>query len=115
MTLRFILCLMLVSGPAFAETPVKADAIRKALVGNTVAGNMMASGGYAEFYAADGTIRAADYTGNWAIKGDRMCFDYGDAAETCFAVALTGNRVVWLGEGGEEGAGVIQPGNAGGW
>ncbi len=112
---RFILCLLTAASPALAETPAKADAIRGALVGNTVAGNMLASGGYAEFYAPDGSLRAADYIGKWAIKGDRMCFDYGEAAETCFAVALSGNRVVWLGDGGEEGAGVITAGNVGGW
>jgi hypothetical protein len=112
---RFILPMLLLALPAIAEPPVGAAAIHAALVGNTVTGNMLASGGYAEFYAADGSIRAADYTGKWAIKGDRMCFDYGDAAETCFAVALAGAHVVWLGEGGEEGAGVIQSGNPGGW
>jgi hypothetical protein len=109
------LCLLLMALPAMAQSHASADAIRAALIGNTVTGNMLASGGYAEFYAPDGSIRAADYTGKWAIKGDRMCFDYGDAAETCFSVALSGASVVWLGDGGEEGAGQIKPGNAGGW
>lgn len=109
-----LLCLLLAC-PAMAQSPAGADAIRAALIGNTVTGNMLASGGYAEFYAPDGSIRAEGYTGKWAIKGDRMCFDYGDAAETCFAVALSGARVTWLADGGEEGAGQIAPGNAGGW
>ena len=109
-----ILCLLMAS-PAMAQSPAGADTIRAALIGNTVTGNMLASGGYAEFYAPDGSIRAEGYTGKWAIKGDRMCFDYADAVETCFAVALSGSRVIWLGDGGEEGAGQIKPGNAGGW
>ena len=112
---RFMLPILLLASPACAETPARADAIRAALIGNTVTGNMLASGGYAEFYAADGSIRAADYAGSWALNGDRMCFDYGDAAATCFAVVLSGAHVVWLGEGGEEGAGVISAGNPGGW
>ncbi len=115
MTRRFMLCLLVLASPSAAQSQVSGDAIRAALIGNTVTGNMLASGGYAEYYAPDGSIRAADYTGKWAIKGDRMCFDYGDAAETCFAVALSGNRVIWLGDGTEEGAGVIRSGNAGGW
>ncbi len=111
----YTLCLLLLALPALAQSPAGEDAIRTALIGNTVTGNMLASGSYAEFYAPDGSIRAEGYTGKWAIKGDRMCFDYGDAVETCFAVALSGASVVWLGDGGEEGAGQIQPGNAGGW
>jgi hypothetical protein len=109
-----LLCLFL-AFPAVAQSPAGADAIRAALIGNSVTGNMLTSGSYAEFYAPDGSIRADGYIGKWAIKGDRMCFDYGDAAETCFAVALSGARVTWLGDAGEEGAGQIKPGNAGGW
>ena len=55
---RSTLCLLLLAVPAMAQAPVGADAIRAALIGNTVTGNMLASGGYAEFYAPDGSIRA---------------------------------------------------------
>ena len=113
--IRLTLMCLLLACPVMAQSAAGAEAIRAALIGNTVTGNMLASGGYAEFYAPDGSIRAEGYTGKWAIKADRMCFDYGDAAETCFAVALSGRRVIWLGDGGEEGAGQIKPGNPGGW
>ena len=114
--MRMFLPLLLLAQPAFGGELATADMIRGALVGNTVEGSMIASGGYAEFYAADGSLRAADYSGRWAVKGDKMCFTYGADPELCWSVTITGNRVVWLGDAGEEeGQGTIKPGNPSGW
>ena len=113
--MRIFLPLVVLAQPAFAGELASADAIRAALVGNTVEGSMAASGGYAEYYAADGGLRAADYSGRWAVKGDKMCFSYGDDPELCWSVLITGDHVAWIGEAGEEGSGTIRPGNPGGW
>lgn len=113
--MRIFLPLLLLAQPAFAGELATADMIRAALVGNTVEGSMAASGGYAEYYAADGSLRAADYSGRWAVKGDKMCFTYGEDPELCWSVSISGDRIVWIGEAGEEGSGRIRPGNPGGW
>ena len=108
-----MLCLL--SSPAFAQQVATADQIKAALTGNTVIGSMSASGAYTEYYAADGTIRAADYAGKWAIEGDKMCFTYGDDPATCWAASVQGDQVTWLVDGVPEGTGTIQPGNPNGW
>lgn len=112
--LRFI-PLFLLALPAYAADLAGGEAIRAALEGNTVEGSMAASGGYAEYYAPDGTIHAADYAGSWAVKGDKMCFAYGNDPENCWSVVIAGNKVVWMSEAGEEGQGTIKKGNPGGW
>lgn len=106
---------MLFATPSFAQDLATGDQIRAAIIGNTVQGSMSASGGYTEFYAGDGTVRAADYTGRWAVKGDAMCFAYGDDPAICWGVRLSGNRVTWVVNGGDEGTGTILAGNPNGW
>ncbi|MDB5657480.1 MAG: hypothetical protein JWS10_95 [Cypionkella sp.] len=113
--MRYILPFLLLATPAGAADLATGDAIRSALVGNTVTGSMSASGAYAEFYAPDGSLHAADYTGKWAVKGDKMCFAYGQDPENCWSVVIDGAHVVWMSEAGEEGHGSIKPGNPGGW
>ena len=101
--------------PAFSADLATGDAIRAAISGNTVSGSMSASGAYGEYYAADGTIHAADYTGKWAVKDNKMCFAYGQDPENCWHVIIEGAQVIWMSEAGEEGRGSIKPGNPGGW
>ncbi len=106
-------CLM--ASPALAQDLASGGEISAALGGNTVQGSMSASGGYTEFYAPDGTIKAADYAGAWSVQDGKMCFAYGEDPATCFGVRIAGNQVTWVGEGGDEGNGTIQPGNPNGW
>lgn len=113
--MRYILPFLLLATPAVAADLATGDAIRAAISGNTVTGSMAASGGYGEYYAADGSIRAADYKGKWAVKGDKMCFAYGQEPEVCWSVVIEGTQVVWMSDSGEEGRGSIKPGNPGGW
>jgi hypothetical protein len=109
---RITLCLTaLWPLPLAAQDLATGDAIRAALAGNTVRGAMVASGGFVEYYAPDGTIRAADYSGAWTIKGNRMCFGYDGNPPSCWGVRLSGRQVVWVGTGGDEGTGTILPGN----
>lgn len=107
--------LLLLPATALAQGTASGGDLRAAIVGNTVEGAMAASGPYAEFYAPDGTIRAADYAGRWSINGAKMCFDYGDGPAGCWRAVISGAQVVWIGPAGEEGSGVIRAGNPAGW
>lgn len=104
----------LIALPAMAEE-LSGDAIRANIIGNTVQGSMNASGGYAEYYAPDGVIKAADYAGVWEVKGNEMCFTYGSDPALCAAVRMTGDQVVWVFSGVEEGTGTVVKGNPNGW
>jgi hypothetical protein len=84
--------------------------IKAAITGNTVQGSMTATGAYTEFYAADGTIEAADYSGEWSVEGDTMCFSYGDAPD-CWNVRIDGDEVTWVQDGKDGGTGTLVPGN----
>ena len=110
-----VLALCLLPAPLAAQDLASADALRAAIIGNTVEGSMAASGGYAEYYAPDGTIRAADYAGRWSFDGNRMCFAYGEDPAACWAAVISGASVVWMGAAGEEGSGRIRAGNPAGW
>jgi hypothetical protein len=97
--------------PAAAQDMASGETIRKAVAGNTMRGTLAASGGFEEFYAKDGSIRAADYAGQWSISGNRMCFTYDGEPPSCWSLQLGGANVTFFGKGGEEGSGIILPGN----
>jgi hypothetical protein len=108
-TLAFVLA---ISAPlaAQAQDLAKGDAIKAAVSGNTVQGSMTESGVYTEFYAADGTIKAADYSGTWTVEGDKMCFSYGDDPD-CWDVRIKGEMITWVQDGVDGGTGTVVPGN----
>lgn len=108
--LPLALTLVLAAGPALAETMATGAEITAAISGNTVQGSMSASGGYTEFYAADGTIKGKDHTGAWTIEGDTMCFNYGDAPDF-WSVRIDGEAVTWVQNGVDGGTGTIVAGN----
>lgn len=87
------------------------DQIRTLVSGNTVQGDMQATGVYTEFYADDGTIKGKDYTGVWSIDGDNMCFQYGSDPASCWQVAKEGEQVQWVKDGKVDGTGTVVPGN----
>jgi hypothetical protein len=101
--------------PVFAQELASADKIMGAIAGNTVRGSMLASGGFVEFYANDGKIHGPDYTGEWSLQGNQMCFAYDGNPASCWAVRLNGRELVWVGSGGDEGTGTILPGNPNGY
>lgn len=96
---------------AGGDAVLEEEAIRTVVSGNTVQGNMLDSGAYSEFYAADGTIRGDGYTGTWTIEGDGMCFDYGEEEATCWQVRLDGEQITWVQDGADVGDGTIVAGN----
>lgn len=107
--LAFALCLA--ASPVAAQAPLTGPDIVALVSGNTVTGTMLASGGYTEFYAPDGTIRGKDYTGAWTVEGDTMCFAYGADPKTCLGVAVVGTEIRWLADGAVTGTGMLVPGN----
>ncbi|WP_070987409.1 hypothetical protein [Halofilum ochraceum] len=107
--------LVLMSAAAHAsehgeDNTLNGSEIRSLIAGNTVTGSMSSGQDYAEFYAEDGTIHGRDYTGEWSIQDDKMCFDYGDGA-TCYEVAADGDTVTWVLDGKADGTGVVREGN----
>jgi hypothetical protein len=113
-TLRLVAMTLAFATPVMAQDLANGDAIRAAIAGNTVQGSMSVSGAYREFYAADGTIKGADYAGSWTIDADKMCFDYGEGA-TCWDVKIAGDQVTWMSGETAEGTGTILPGNPNNW
>lgn len=101
----------LIAAPALAQSALTGDQIRGLVSGATIEGAMEGSGPYAEFYAPDGTIRGADYTGAWSVQGDTMCFQYGDGAPSCWSVVGSGSSVQWLQDGAVLGTGTVTAGN----
>ena len=93
-----------------AQDLAKGAEITAALTDKTVQGSMSASGAYTEFYGADGTIKAKDYTGTWAVEDDKMCFSYGEAPD-CWDVRIDGETVTWVKDGVDGGTGTIVAGN----
>ena len=105
----------LLAWPAMAQDLATGAKIKSALSGNTVQGSMQTSGAYTEFYAADGTIKGADYIGSWSIKGDQLCFVYNDSPELCWGVRIAGRQITWVGADGDEGTGNLLGGNPNGF
>ena len=99
------------AGAAGAGEGLTGDQIRALIGGNTVEGAMVATGPYAEFYQADGTIKGKDYTGAWSIDGDAMCFQYGTDPKSCWQVVGEGNQVQWVKDGKVDGTGTVAKGN----
>jgi hypothetical protein len=100
------------AGPAFAAAT--GHEIRAAIAGNTIQGNMDASGPYAEFYDANGAIKGKDYVGQWNVEGDLMCFVYPNTPKQCWNVDINGDQVRWIKNGASQGTGTIIRGNPNG-
>lgn len=85
--------------------------IRQAVSGHTVEGNMVGTGRYTEFYAADGSVRAKDYRARWSVEGDSMCWVYEGQPKDCWQVSLKGDQIGWMKRGKILGSGTRVQGN----
>lgn len=95
-----------------AGDPPSAAEIRNAVSDHTYQGSMSAAAsGFAEYYAPDGSIRADGYSGKWRVEDGTMCFQYGDSAEKCFGVEVTGPSMIMIKGGKIDGNGMLIPGN----
>lgn len=98
--------------PAAAdEAPTAAD-VKAAVSDRTYQGSMSAAGsGFAEYYAADGSIRADGYSGKWRADDGMMCFQYGSDPERCFEVRFNGPSMEMYKDGALDGNGMLIEGN----
>lgn len=96
----------------FAADPLSADDIASAVSDRTYQGSMIESA-FAEYYAADGSIRGKDYTGKWRTEDDTMCFQYGDSDEKCWNVIINGPAMTLIKDGQVDGSGMLVDGNPG--
>ncbi len=96
--------------PPAAAQELTAEQIAAAVGDRTYQGSMTADA-FAEYYAADGTIRGDGYTGIWRAEPDALCFTYGDAAEECWNVLINGPAMTLLKDGEVDGSGMLVDGN----
>lgn len=105
------LALTLSAAPLFAGDMPTAQEIADAVSDHTYQGSMSSGGsGFSEYYAADGSIRGADYTGTWRTEDGVMCFNYGKG-DRCFGITLDGPSMVMLKDGKIDGNGMLIKGN----
>lgn len=84
--------------------------ITAAMSERTYLGGML-TGTFAEFYAADGTIKGDGYGGKWRVAENEMCFQYGTDPEGCWQLKIEGDAVTLFKDGKVDGSGVTVPGN----
>lgn len=103
------------STSATATSPAAAPAGDKvgpadlpAIVSNRTFRGVTEGESYTEFYAPDGSLRgksgAETYTGNWAVVGEQLCFNYvytGDTDTECYAVFKNGDVITWVDDDGQ--------------
>jgi len=100
---------LFVSLPVAAEE-LSAELVAAAVADRTYQGSMTADA-FAEYYAADGTIRGDGYTGTWRAQPDTLCFAYGGADEQCWGVLINGPAMTLLKDGKVDGSGMLVDGN----
>ncbi len=86
-----------------------ADELRAALVGNTFTGDM-GGGGYASYFAEDGSYEDATGGGTYDITDEGVC--YPDTDFGCYEAEVDGDQLEWFQNGESAGTGVIKQGNA---
>ena len=97
------------SAPGIAQD-LSAEDITAAISDRTYQGSM-AVDAFAEYYADDGSVRGDGYTGQWRAMDDTLCFQYGDAEETCWGVVINGPAMTLLKDGEVDGSGMLIDGN----
>lgn len=102
-------------GMVLAQATSPGAAITAAVSGNTISGNMAASGAFEEFFAENGQIRGNGYSGQWRVDGNALCLAYDGDPPGCWELMINGNAIIWIGRSGEEGTGTIIKGNPAGY
>lgn len=104
-TSRRFLCAALLAGAAFASAqaaprPLGTDEIRMLLTGNTVHGTW-AGREYYSFFDANGWTSYIEpgkpaELGRWRVHDNKYCSKWGEFAESCFALELDGETLIWI-------------------
>lgn len=100
---------------SFASIPLSADELSAAEIAEAVSDRTyqgsMTEAQFAEYYAADGTIRGDGYSGKWRTEDNTMCFQYGDKPENCWNVIINGPALTLVKDGAVDGSGMLVEGN----
>ena len=86
-----------------------AEELREALVGNTFSGDM-GGGGYASYFAEDGTYEDAAGGGTYEITDEGVCYPGTDFG--CYQAEIDGTSLEWMKDGESAGTGEILEGDA---
>lgn len=100
--------------PALLAGQQSAEEIANAVSDHTYQGSMT-DNAFAEYYAPDGTIRGKNYTGKWRTEANKMCFQYGDKPENCWAVETRDSSMTMIKDGVVDGSGMLVEGNVNGF
>lgn len=98
----------LAAAGGMAMAASSADELREALVGNTFMGDM-GGGGYASYFAEDGTYEDASGGGTYEITDEGVCYPGTDFG--CYEAQIDGDQLEWFQNGESAGTGVIKEGN----
>lgn len=108
---------ILATGPASAAPhPLNADEIRAALTGNTVHGTW-AGREYFSFFDANGWTfyvepGRPETRGRWQAHDGKYCSKWGEGGtESCYALELDGETLLWVTNEGERYPSRILPGD----
>lgn len=99
-----------------APRPMTTDEIRAALSGNTVHGTW-AGREYYSFFEANGWTTYVEpgkpsTQGRWQAHADKYCSKWGEMGnETCYALELDGNQLLWVTSEGVRYPSQILPGD----
>lgn len=110
----FVIMLTALGGPVMAQDLTGAQ-IAATIAGKTVQGNPDEGEGYAEYHAADGTLRGDGYVGAWSVEGDSLCFAYSGEPAGCVGVRLNGESIAWIVDGVVTGTATMVEGNVNGY
>jgi hypothetical protein len=112
-----LLLLLLVAGAALAASkPLTTDEIRALLTGNTVHGTW-AGREYFSHFEANGWTTYVEPSepasrGRWHAHHDKYCSKWGEfGTESCYALELDGDTLLWVTSEGAHYPSVVLPGD----
>ncbi len=91
-----------------------AEEIANSVSDHTYQGSMT-DNAFAEYYAPDGTIHGKSYKGKWRTEDGKMCFQYGEKPENCWAIETRDSSMTMIKQGVVDGNGMLIEGNVHGY
>ena len=114
--LALVCCLLMHGIAAAAPKPLATADIQALLTGNTVHGTW-AGREYFSYFEANGWTTYVEpgkpsSLGRWRAHNDKYCSKWGEAGnESCYALEMDGDTLIWLTQGGARYPSKILPGD----